>query len=90
MARRRRRRRSSRRWIQKAHIKRGALRKQLKRGLARKIAAATRSPVYTRSEEINTNTLRKFKKTKAYQKLDTRTKRRINLAITFEKMHKGK
>lgn len=76
-------------WIQRAIRNPGALSRQLRRGLARKIAAATRSPVYTKDGEINTRTLIKFTKTQAYQKLDQRTKRRINLAITLEKLRKG-
>ena len=81
--------RRRRRWIQKAIKKPGALKRWLKRGGARKIAAATKRPVWTKDGEINTNTLKAFRKTKAYEKLPTKTKRRINLAITLEKMHKG-
>ena len=80
--------RRRRRWIQKAIKRPGALRRQLKRGLARKIASATHSPVYTKSGEINTNTLRKYRKTKAYKKLGKRTKSRINLGIRLEKYSK--
>jgi len=50
---------------------------------------ATKKPVWTRDGEINTNTLRTFRKTEAYQRLDTKTKRRINLAITLERLRKG-
>jgi len=63
----------------------GALKRKLKRGLARRIAAATRSPVYTRTGKLNTSTLRKFRNTKAYENLDTRTKQEINFAIVSRK-----
>jgi len=76
------------RWIQKAIKKPGALKRWLKRGGARKIAAATKKPVWTKDGEINTNTLKAFRKTKAYEKLPTKTKRRINLAITLERLSK--
>ena len=76
------------RWIQKAIKKPGALKAWLKRGGARKIAAATKKPVWTKTGEINTNTLKAFRKTKAYEKLSTKTKRRINLAITLERLSK--
>ena len=80
----------AKRWIQKAVKKPGALTNWLKRGGARKIAAATKKPVWTKSGEINTNTLKAFRKTKAYEKLSTKNKRRINLAITLEKLSKRK
>jgi len=76
------------RWIQKAIKKPGALKRWLKRGGARKIAAATKKKVWTKDGEINTNTLKTFRKTKAYEKLPTKTKRRINLAITLERLSK--
>ena len=78
----------AKRWIQKAIKKPEALTAWLKRGGARKIAAATKKPVWTKSGEINTNTLKAFRKTKAYEKLSTKTKRRINLAITLERLSK--
>ena len=76
-------------WIQKAIKKPGALKKWAKRN-ARKIAAATHSPVFTKDGELNTRTLQKLRKTKMWERLDTTTKRRINLAITLEKMHKDR
>lgn len=75
-----------RNWIKKAIKKPGGLTAWLKRGGARKVAAATKKPVWTKSGEINTNTLKAFRKTEAYKKLDTKTKRRINLAVTLEKL----
>ena len=73
-------------WIQKAIKNPKSLRRWLKRGGARKVAAATKKPVWTRTGEINVDTLKAFRKTKAYEKLDARTKRRINLAITLKKL----
>jgi len=83
------RKRRSRRWIQKAIRHPTALQRWLKRGGWRIVAGATKKPVWTRDGEINTNTLRTFRKTEAYQRLDTKTKRRINLAITLERLRKG-
>ena len=80
--------RSRRRWIQHAIKRPGALKRQLKRGLARKIVAATKSPVYTKTGEINTNTLKKFRHTQAYKRLGRSTKSRINLAIRLETLSK--
>jgi len=82
-------RRKNRRWIQKAIKRPGALERWLRRGGWRIIVAATKKPVWTKDGEINTNTLRSFRKTNAYQKLPTKIKQRINLAITLEKFHKG-
>jgi len=78
------------RWIQRAIKKKGALMSWLKRGGSRIIVGATKKPVYTKSGEINTNTLRSFRKTKAYKNLSIKTKRRINLAITLEKLRRDK
>jgi len=80
--------RSRRYWIQRAIEHPTALTRWLKRGGARKIASATRKPVWTKSGEINTNTLKSFRKTEAYKRLPTRIKRRINLAITLERLNK--
>ena len=78
-----------RRWIQEAIKKPGALTRWLKRN-RKKVAAATKSPVFTRDGEINTNTLRKLRKTRLYERLSPTIKRRINLAITLERLSKGK
>jgi len=50
---------------------------------------ATKRPVYTKTGEINTVTPMKFTKTRAYERLPTRKKKQIQLAITLEKMRKG-
>lgn len=81
--------RKKRKWIQKAIKHPGALKAWAKRN-ARKIAAATHSKVFTKDGELNTRTLEKLRHTKMWDRLDTTTKRRINLAITLEKMHKDK
>ena len=80
---------SRKRWIQKAIKRPGALTRWLKRGGWRIVAGATKKPVWTRDGEINTQTLRSFRKTEAYRRLPTKIKQRINLAITLEKMRRG-
>lgn len=77
-----------RRWIQKAIKRPGALVRWLKRGGWRIIVGATKKPVWTETGEINTNTLKEFRNTKAYKKLDTTRKQQINMAITLEKLSK--
>jgi len=77
-----------RKWIQRAIKRPGALTNWLKRGGWRIVAGATKKPVYTKTGEINTNTLRQFRNTEAYEKLSTKTKQRINAAITLEKLSK--
>lgn len=78
------------RWIQRSIKKKGALIRWLKRGGSRIIVGATKKPVYTKNGEINTNTLKLFRKTKAYKNLSIKTKRRINLAITLEMLRRDK
>jgi len=78
------------RWIQDAIKRPGALTRKLQRELGRKIARATHMPVFTKSGEINTNTLRKFTKTPSYQKLDTLTKHQIQFAIRAEGFRKDR
>ena len=80
--------RKRKRWIQKAIKKPDALTRWLKRGGWRIVAGATKKPVWTKSGEINTNTLKQFRNTEAYEKLSTTTKKRINLAITLERLSK--
>ena len=93
MARRSRSRRSSgrgrsKRWIQKAIRRPGALKKWLRRN-RRKIKQVTGMDPLTRSGEVNTRALQRLRKTEWYERLSPTTKRRINLAITLEKMHRG-
>ena len=77
------------RWIRRAIKRPGALTRWLKRGGWRIVVGATRQPVWTRDGEINTVTLKAFTKTEAYQRLPTKIKKRIRLAITLEKLRKG-
>jgi len=79
---------SKRKWIQKAIKRPGALHRWLKRGGWRIVQGATKKPVYTKTGEINTNTLKQFRNTEAYEKLSTKTKQRINAAITLENLSK--
>ena len=80
----------AKKWLPQAIKKPGALINWLKRGGWRIIDGATKRPVWTKSGEINTNTLKAFRKTKAYEQLSTKTKQRINLAITLERLSKRK
>ena len=80
--------RRKKKWIQRAIKRRGALHRWLKRGGARVIVGATKKPVWTKTGEINTNTLKSFRKTEAYRRLPTSVKQRINLAITLERLSK--
>lgn len=73
-------------WIQKAIKREGALTQWLKRGGARIVASATKKPVWTKKGDINTTTLKSFRNTKAYEELPTTIKRRINLAITLQRL----
>ncbi|RLI77310.1 hypothetical protein DRP04_11610 [Archaeoglobales archaeon] len=80
-------RKKDRKWIQKAIKHPGALKRWLKRN-AKKVEKVTGEKPFTKSGEVNTRALQKLKKTEWYGKLSD-TKKRINLAITLEKMHKG-
>ena len=86
MAKKKRKRGRVRKWIQKAIKRPGALTKKLHGKLGRIIVGATKKPLWTKKGDINTNTLRSFTKTEAYEKLDPTTKRQIRLAITLQKM----
>jgi len=77
-----------RKWIQRAIKRPGALTNWLKRGGWRIVQGATKKSVWTKDGEINTNTLKQFRNTEAYEKLSTKTKQRINAAITLEKLSK--
>lgn len=76
------------------NIQKGALTRKLKGSLGRLIKRTTGMSPFKKTKQggdkINTNALKKFRKTDAYKKLDTRTKRQINLAITFEKLRRDK
>ncbi|WP_099209184.1 hypothetical protein [Thermococcus henrietii] len=83
-------RRRKRNWIQKAVKRPGELTRKLHGSLGKRIVAATKRPIWTKTGEINTNTLRAFTKTKAYQRLDTRTKQQIQFAIRAEGFRKDR
>jgi len=76
------------------NIRKNALTRQLKGSLGRLIKKTTGMSPFRKTrqggDKINTNALRKFKKTKEYQRLSTRTKRRITLAINFEMFKKDR
>ena len=76
-------------WIQNAIKRRGALKQYLKRN-RRRIAAATKSPVFKLNGEINITTLRKLRRTQLWQQIPAKRKHEINLAITLHKFHKHK
>jgi len=80
-----RRKRSSRRWIQKAIKKPGALTKWVLKHRA-KIKRLTGVDPITKSGEISQLALLRLRKTRWYKRLSARTKRRINLAITLERI----
>ena len=80
--------RRSRRWIQQAIRNPGALKRWLKRNEDR-IKRLTGENPFTETGEVNTRALLKLRKTSWYRRLSPTTKRRINLAITLEKFHKG-
>jgi len=76
------------------NIRKNALTRQLKGSLGRLVKKATGMSPFRKTKQggdkINTNALRKFKKTKEYQRLSTKTKRRITLAINFEMFKRDK
>jgi hypothetical protein len=78
-------RRRNDRWIQRAIKRPGSLRAWLKRNRAR-IKRATGKDPFTKSGKVSASTLRALKKTKMYEKLPTRIKQKINLAITLHKL----
>lgn len=79
----------TRRWIQKAIKRRGALKRWVHTEKAKKLARGLGVRRFTRDGEINQRFLYKVRKSKAWDSLSTATKRRINLAITLERMKKG-
>jgi len=83
-----RRRSRSRNWIQRAVKNPGALKAWARRNRSR-IKRLTGQDPFTKSGELNTNALKSLRKTRWYESLDSTTKRRINLAITFEKFRRG-
>lgn len=74
-------------WIQKAIKRPGALTRWVLRHRS-KIKRLTGVDPITKKGEISQLALLRLRKTKWYKRLSTRTKQRINLAITLEKLHK--
>lgn len=76
------------------NIKKNALKRQLKGKLGKLVERTTGMSPFRKTKQkgdvINTNALKKFKHTKEYQKLSTKTKRRITLAINFESFRKDR
>ncbi|MEM3423583.1 MAG: hypothetical protein QXE51_03365 [Nitrososphaeria archaeon] len=76
-----------RRWIQKAIKREGALKNWLKRN-EKKVIGAIKESVFDKQDNIKLSSLQKLTKTEFYDKLDAKTKRRINLAINLMKLRK--
>ena len=74
-------------WIQEAIKRPGSLRAWLKRN-KRKVVAAIKEDPFTRDGKIKVSALRKLRRTKLYEKLPTRIKQKINLAITLKRLGK--
>ncbi len=76
-----------RKWIQEAIKKEGALKEWVKKNKKKIIGAIKENPL-TQDGKIKITALKKLKKTKLYERLDKKTKSRINLAITLKKLRK--
>ncbi|RLI76924.1 hypothetical protein DRP04_12105 [Archaeoglobales archaeon] len=76
-------------WIQRAIKKPVDLTRWVLRHRA-KIRRLTGMRAIIKTGEINTNALKKLRRTRWYKRLSTKTKRRINLAITLERLSKRK
>lgn len=78
---------TNRRWIQRAIRRPKALTVWLKRHRD-KVREVTGVDPFTKKGEIRQLALIRLKRSDWYQRLSTRTKRRINLAITLERLQK--
>ena len=78
-----------RRWIQRAIRRPNALTRWLKRH-REKVMEVTGVDPFTKRGEIRQLALLRLRKSDWYKRLSTRTKRRINLAITLERMRKDR
>jgi len=76
-----------RKWIRRAIKKPNSLTVWVKRNKT-KIRRITKTNPITRDGEISQLALLRLRKSKWYNSLSTKTKRRINLGITLEKMKK--
>ena len=72
-------------WIQEAIKRPGSLRAWLKRN-KRKVVAAIKEDPFTRDGRIKVTALKKLRRTKLYERLPTRIKQKINLAITLKRL----
>jgi hypothetical protein len=77
--------RRSKYWIQKAIKRPGSLRAWLKRN-KRKVVAAIKEDPFTKDGKIKVSALKKLRRTKLYERLPTRVKQKINLAITLRRL----
>jgi len=75
-------------WIQDAIKRPGSLRAWLKRN-KRKVVAAIKEDPFTKDGKIKVSALKKLRRTKLYERLPTRIKQKINLAITLRKLARG-
>jgi len=74
-------------WIQRAVKRKGALTTWLKRN-ERKVVGAIKDNVFDKAGNINKSALEKLRRSDFYEKLDAKTKRRINLAINLMRLRK--
>jgi hypothetical protein len=72
-------------WIQDAIKRPGSLRAWLKRN-KRKVVAAIKEDPFTKDGKIKVSALKKLRRTKLYERLPTRIKRKINLALTLRRL----
>lgn len=75
-------------WIQKAVRRKGSLKRWMNTEKAKKLARGLHVSRFTRDGEINQRFLYRVRKSNAWNSLSTATKRRINLAITLERLKK--
>jgi len=83
----RKRRNNKKYWIQRAVKRRGALTEWLKRN-ERKVVGAIKDNIFDKAGNINKSALEKLRRSDFYERLDAKTKRRINLAINLMRLRK--
>jgi hypothetical protein len=74
-------------WIQEAIKRPGSLKRWLKEHKS-EIKRATGMEPFTRRGTVNIRALQKLRNTSYYEKLPTRVKQKINLAITLRKLRR--
>jgi hypothetical protein len=77
--------RRNRYWIQRAVKRPGSLKAWLKRNKRRVVAAIKEDP-FTEDGKIKVTALKKLRNTNLYERLPTRIKQKINLAITLRRL----